>query len=216
MGTFDDNRRTQPTARRFRRIAFTLDPPDGDLGLRRRARALPVRARRPRRGSSPGLLRGLQHPGRRACSSGSRAIGGAEGRDRRLGRAGLHARADRRREGDGPRGPAAQRHPRLHAARLRHRGRHEGQRASRSCARSASPAEELDITAGRPADARGDRPPVRRAASRSTTSRSRTSRPACAPTTCSGSPTSAAASCSAPATSPSSRSAGRPTASATR
>ena len=76
--------------------------------------------------------------------------------------------------------------------------------------------EELDITAGRAADARRPRPPLRRRARRSTTSPSRTSRPGCAPTTCSGSPTTAAASCSAPATSPSSRSAGAPTASATR
>ncbi len=53
-------------------------------------------------------------------------------------------------------------------------------------------------------------------ASRSTTSPSRTSRPGCATTTCSGWPTTAAASWSAPATCPSWRSAGAPTASATR
>ena len=69
---------------------------------------------------------------------------------------------------------------------------------------------------GRPADARRHRPPLRRAASRSTTSPSRTCRPGCAPTTSSASPTSTTASSSAPATSPSWRSAGAPTASATR
>ena len=53
-------------------------------------------------------------------------------------------------------------------------------------------------------------------ASRCTTSRSRTSRPGCAPTTCSARPTSAAGSCWAPATSPSWRWAGARTASATR
>ena len=40
MGTFDDNRRTAGTAG-FRRIAFTLGPPDGDLGLRRRLERFP-------------------------------------------------------------------------------------------------------------------------------------------------------------------------------
>jgi NAD+ synthase (glutamine-hydrolysing) len=40
MGTFDDNRRTAGTPG-FRRIAFTLGPPDGDLGLRRRLERFP-------------------------------------------------------------------------------------------------------------------------------------------------------------------------------
>ncbi|MCW2986035.1 MAG: synthase [Conexibacter sp.] len=42
MGTFDDNRRThaQRTAE-FRRIPFTLGPPDGDLGLRRALERFP-------------------------------------------------------------------------------------------------------------------------------------------------------------------------------
>ena len=36
MGTFDDNRRHhQPGLQSFRRIAFRLDPPSGDIGLRR-------------------------------------------------------------------------------------------------------------------------------------------------------------------------------------
>ena len=70
--------------------------------------------------------------------------------------------------------------------------------------------------AGRAADARRPRPPVRRG--RAGLRRHLRERPGrvCAPTTSSGSPTTAAASCSAPATCPSSRSAGAPTASATR
>ena len=74
MGTFDDNRRAHAATGAFRRVGFTLDPPDGDLGLRRSVERFPfvpadVDAPRPR------LLRGLQHPGRRACSSGCAAIG---------------------------------------------------------------------------------------------------------------------------------------------
>ena len=75
--------------------------------------------------------------------------------------------------------------------------------------------EEIDIKPAAMQHAEGHRPSVRRRASRSTTSRSRTCRRDCAPTISSGSPTSARRSCSARATSPSSRSAGAPTASAT-
>ena len=53
MGTFDDNRRAHAARTgAFRRIGFTLAPPERDLGLRRARRALPVRARRRRRGST--------------------------------------------------------------------------------------------------------------------------------------------------------------------
>jgi NAD+ synthase (glutamine-hydrolysing) len=42
MGTFDDNRRVHAERTGdVRRIAFTLDPPDGDLGLRRRLERFP-------------------------------------------------------------------------------------------------------------------------------------------------------------------------------
>jgi NAD+ synthase (glutamine-hydrolysing) len=42
MGTFDDNRRTHADrVGAFRRIAFELRPPDGDLGLRRRVERFP-------------------------------------------------------------------------------------------------------------------------------------------------------------------------------
>ena len=62
--------------------------------LRRRDRALPVRARRP--GQPQRALRGgLQHPGPRARDAAARDRD-REGRDRRLRRPGLDARADRR------------------------------------------------------------------------------------------------------------------------
>ena len=42
MGTFDDNRRTHAArTAEFRRIAFTLQPPEGDLGLRRALERFP-------------------------------------------------------------------------------------------------------------------------------------------------------------------------------
>jgi NAD+ synthase (glutamine-hydrolysing) len=42
MGTFDDNRRHHRTsAESFRRIQFRLDPPDGDIGLRRTVERFP-------------------------------------------------------------------------------------------------------------------------------------------------------------------------------
>src|SRR5918998_3199373 len=42
MGTFDDNRRAhRDRTEGFRRIAFTLDPPDADLGLRREVERYP-------------------------------------------------------------------------------------------------------------------------------------------------------------------------------
>src|SRR3954466_2308995 len=42
MGTFDDNRRTHAARTgAFRRVAFALDPPDTDLGLRRRLERFP-------------------------------------------------------------------------------------------------------------------------------------------------------------------------------
>ena len=127
MGTFDDNRRAHAERTgAFRRVGFTLDPPDTDLGLRRDGGALSVRPGR-RRPAQPRLLRGLQHPGLRpaAADAGDRR---PQGRHRRLRRAGLDARAARRRPGDGPRRAPAQRHPRLHAAGLRHQHGHQDQR----------------------------------------------------------------------------------------
>ena len=68
---------------------------------------------------SRALLRGLQHPGPRARDAPARDRD-REGRDRHLGRPGLHPRADRRRPRDGPARAAARERPRLHDAGLRH------------------------------------------------------------------------------------------------
>ncbi len=82
-------------------------------------RPVPVRAGR-RRSARARLLRGLQHPGLGpgAAPPGDRS---AQGRHRGLRWPGLHARADRGRQGDGPAGPAAQRHPRVHPSGVRDR-----------------------------------------------------------------------------------------------
>ena len=117
MGTFDDNRRAHR--------APTLPPRSASRSIRPAATSgcgaaverypfVPADVDAPR----PRLLRGLQHPGRRAAAAAARDRR-PEGRDRRLRRARLDAGAARRRPGDGPRGPPAQRHPRLHAPRLR-------------------------------------------------------------------------------------------------
>ena len=122
-------------------------------------RALPVRARRPR-AARPRLLRGLQHPGRRppAAAGGDRR---PEGRHRRVRRARLDAGAARRRAGDGPGRPPAQRHPRLHAPRLRDERGDEAQRAP-AHGRARRHGRRARHHAHRPAHARGDRAPLRR------------------------------------------------------
>ena len=128
MGTFDDNRRAHADRTgAFRHVGFTLDPPDTRPRAPAQRRALPVRPRR-RRPPQPRLLRGLQHPGRRpaAAAAGDRR---PEGRHRRLRRARLDPGAARRRPGDGSCRAPAQRHPRLHAPRLRHQRGHQDQRA---------------------------------------------------------------------------------------
>ena len=216
MGTFDDNRRTHAARTgAFRRVAFTLEP------ARRRPRPAPRAssasrssrptppgssrtATRPTTSRSPGLQQRLEAIGDPKVVIG--VSGGLDSTHALIVAAQAMDRAGRPRSD-------------ILAFTLpgfaTERG-HEGQRA-RADAR-ARRHRRRSSTSRRPRElmlAR-DRPPVRRAASRSTTSPSRTSRPACAPTTCSASPTSAAGSCSAPATCPSSRSAGRPTASATR
>ena len=104
--------------------------------------------------------------------------GGDPHGDRRLRRARFHARADRRRQGLRPARPAAQHHPRLHHAGLRHRRGDEGQRlgadarARRHRARRSTSARRrcrCCATWGIPSPR----------ASRSTTSPSRTCRPGC-------------------------------------
>ncbi len=81
-------------------------------------------------------------------------------RDRRLRRARLHPRADRRRPCAGPTEAAAREHPGVHPARLRHQRPHQGQRLApdeqhrRHCARTRYPPR-------RDPDARRPRPRVR-------------------------------------------------------
>jgi NAD+ synthase (glutamine-hydrolysing) len=41
MGSFDDNRRSRPAAEEFRRVAFRLSPPAGDVGLKRHVARFP-------------------------------------------------------------------------------------------------------------------------------------------------------------------------------
>ena len=198
QGTHDDNRRTLGASGRAL--------PDG--GLRAHAahrrhrpatarRPLPVRARR-RRAAGAGLLRGLQHPGRRPgpADAGDRP---AEGRHRRQRRPRLDPRPDRRGQGDGPARTAAQRRPGVHDAGLRHRRHLEVAGDAPARRRSASPSRR-STSSRRPSSCSRTsttRPPTAR---RRTTSPTRTSRPGCATTTSSGWPTSAAASSSAPVT----------------
>ena len=68
---------------RVPQVAFRFDPPAGDIGSAAPGRALPVRARGRPDAAGPGLLRGLQHPGRRprAAAAGDRRT---QDRDRRL------------------------------------------------------------------------------------------------------------------------------------
>ena len=120
----DGHLRRQPqppriTAESFRRVEFQLDPPAGDIGLLREVERFPFVPSDPATAAT-GLLRGLQHPGRR---SGAAAAGAElpEGGARAVRRPGLHPRADRRRPRDGPGRPAAQRHSRVHAAGFRDR-----------------------------------------------------------------------------------------------
>ena len=122
MGTFDDNRRAHAERTGdFRTIAFTLDPPDRDLGLRRTVERFPfVPADADRLDLDCYEAYNIQVAGLQQRLRGDRR---PEGRHRRLRRARLDARADRRRAGDGPGRAPAQRHPRLHAARLRHQRR---------------------------------------------------------------------------------------------
>ena len=214
MGTFDDNRRATPAAQslparsrsgwtRPRATSASSAASSASPSCRPTRRGSRRTATRPTTSRSPGLTQRLDrgaHP---------------PPRDRRLRRPRFHPGADRRGQGVRPARAAAHRHPRLHHAGLRHRRAHQGQRAPadagarrqrRRSSTSARPPGRCWPTSAIPS----------RAASRSTTSPSRTCRPGCAPTTCSAPPTTTTASCSAPATCRSWRSAGAPTASATR
>ena len=175
----------------YRTVEFTLGPPDDDLGLRRVVERFPFVPADPDRLAQDcyeayniqvdGLAQRLRaHPHR-------------EGRDRRLRRARLDPRADRRRAGDRSARSAAHQHPRLHDAGLRHRRRDQVQRLGADDARSASPRARDRHPAGGAADAGGSRSPVRaRRGGLRRHLRERAGR-VCAPTTCSGWPTSSAA-----------------------
>ena len=169
----------------------------------------------PHDASRPGLLRGLQHPGARACAGASRrpsgkhmVIGVSGGLDSTHALIVAAKVCDRL-------GLPRTHHPRLHHAGLRHRRGDQGQRLEAD-ERARRHRRGDRHPPGGAADARATWATPSPRASRSTTSPSRTCRRASAPTISSASPTSAAASSSAPATSPSWRSAGAPTASATR
>ena len=103
-------------AESFRRIEFELDPPAGDIGLRREVERFPFVP------SDPARLEqdcyeayNIQVAGSRAAAAGAEL---PEGGDRCVRRSGLHPRADRRRPRDGSGRPAAQRHSGVHAARV--------------------------------------------------------------------------------------------------
>ncbi len=214
MGTFDDNRRTHAgRVDAFRRVAFALEPPDRDLGLRRTVERLPFVPADPERLALDCYeayniqVAGLEQ--RLAAIGDPKVVigvsGGLDSTQALIVAAQVMDRAGR------PRsdilaftlpGFATSEHTKDNA-------HHADARARRHLGGARHPAL-------RAADARASSAIPSPRASRSTTSPSRTCRPGCAPTTCSGSPTSAAASCSAPATCRSSRSAGRRTASATR
>ena len=146
MGTFDDNRRDPRRARSAAsgRVAFTLAPPGGDLGLRRQLERFPfVPADAERLEQDCYEAYNIQVAGLAAAARGDRR---PEGRDRRLRRPRLDAGADRRRQGDGPGRPAAHRHPRLHAAGLRDQRRDRRRNAHELMRSLGVTAAELDIT----------------------------------------------------------------------
>ena len=127
MGTFDDNRRHHADrTEAFRRVGVPPRPARRRPRAAPPGRAVPVRARR-RGAAGAGLLRVVQHPGRRPGAATARHRA-AQGRHRGVRRARLHPRPDRRGQGDGPGGQAAQRHPRVHAAGVRDGRAHQGQR----------------------------------------------------------------------------------------
>ena len=99
-------RRAGRPQRPFRRIALRASPELRGHRARPPDPPLPLRAQPPGP-SRPGLLRGLQHPGRRPAPP-LRGDQRQPHGDRRLRRARLHPRADRRRQGLRPARPAAQ------------------------------------------------------------------------------------------------------------
>ena len=133
--TTTGGRTAEPRSRQFRTIAFTLEPPAGDIGLRRKVDRFPfVPDDAERLALDCYEAYNIQVSG---LEQRLRAIGQPQGGHRRLRRPRLHARADRRGPGDGPARPPAQRHPRVHHAGLRDRRDHEVQRHAARPRRSA-------------------------------------------------------------------------------
>ena len=151
---------TRRDAESFRRVEFRLDPPAGDIGLRREVERFPFVPADPQRLEQDCYeAYNIQVAG---LEQRLRAIGLPEGRHRRLRRARLDPRADRRRPGDGPARPAAQRHPRVHAAGLRDRRRAPRAMPCGSCEALGVTFEEIDIRPTAELMLDGHRPPVRR------------------------------------------------------
>ena len=91
MGSFDTNRRRNPDA--FRRIAFRLDPPRGDIGLERKVERYPFVPADPARLEQDCYeAYNIQVSG---LAQRLRATGIQAGGDRCFGRAQLHPCADR-------------------------------------------------------------------------------------------------------------------------
>ena len=174
QGTFDDNRRTHDAGREFRTVAFELTRRPGTsacAGTVDRFPFVPDDAERLALDcyeayniQVSGLAQRL-----RAIGDPKIVIGVSGGLDS------THA-ADRGGQGDGPAGPPAQRHPRVHDARLRHQ-RRPPRTTPPGCPRrsgSRSPSSTSGRRRCRCWRTSTTRSPT---ASRSTTSRSRTSRP---------------------------------------
>ena len=214
MGTFDDNRRAhRETTSDFRRIGFALAPPDRDLGLRRKVERYPFVPADPERLNldcyeAYNIQVAALQQRLRAIGDPKIVIGVSGGLDSTQA---LIVAAQAMDRAGRPRSD-------ILGFTLPGFATSEGTKSNAHKLMDALgiTAEELDITETAKLMLERTSTTRSRAARRSTTSPSRTSRPACAPTTCSGSPTSAAGSCSVPATCRSSRSAGRPTGSATR
>jgi len=213
MGTFDDNRAHHDIdANSFRRIEFELDPPSGDIGLLREVERFPFVPSDPTRLEQDcyeayniqvaGLeqrLRALEYP--------KVVIGVSGGLDS------THALIVAARAMD------REQRPRSDILAFTLPGFATGDRTKSNAVRLAEALgvtfEEIDIKATAELMLREMGHPFGRGEKVYDVTFENV-RPGCAPTTSSGSPTSAAASCWAPAISPSSRSVGRRTESATR
>ena len=126
-GTFNDAARAAgDPEKRFRRIGFEHGGGKADIGLERDIRRFPFVPNNPdKRDADCYEAFNIQVTAlaKRLDASGIEQAG-----DRRLRRARLDPRADRRGQGDGPVGSPARRHPGFHDAGLRDRRGEQGQR----------------------------------------------------------------------------------------